>query len=60
MKLEASPIAENAVGMPQIQAQLMNLMLQLQDIKKGKDHHEEVSCTQCRIDGHTKDKFLDF
>ena len=36
MKLEASPIGETAVGINQIQAQLANLTLQLQDIKKEK------------------------
>ena len=36
MKLEASPVGENAVGMNQIQVQLENLMLQLQYIKKEK------------------------
>ena len=38
MKLEASPFGENAIGMNQIQTQLANLMLQLQDIKKGKEN----------------------
>ena len=55
MKLEASPIGENAVGMNQIQTQLENLTLQLQDIKKGKEQHEDIWCIRCRTDGHTKD-----
>ena len=38
MKLEASPVRENAVRMNQIQTQLENLTLQLQDIKKGKEN----------------------
>ena len=36
MKSKASPIQETAVGMNHIQAQLANLTLQLQDIKKKK------------------------
>ena len=35
MKLEASPIIETQVGMNEIQSQLVRLMIQLQDIKKG-------------------------
>ena len=42
MKLEASPIGENAVGMNQIQTQLVNLTLQLQDIKKGKEQCKDI------------------
>ena len=41
MKLKASPVGETVVGMNQIQAQLANLMLQLQDIKKDKEYHDE-------------------
>ena len=37
MKLESSPIGEISVGMMQILSQLANLMLQIQDIKKGKE-----------------------
>ena len=55
MKLEASPIGETAVGMNQIQAQLVKLTIQLQDIKKVKDEHDDLWCTQCHVDGHTKD-----
>ena len=51
MKLEASPVGENEVGMNQIQTQLENLMLQLQDIKKGKDNRKDLWCTRC----HTMD-----
>ena len=54
MKLEASPVGENVDGMNQIQEQLENLMLQLQDIKKGKENHEYLWCTRCHVDGHTK------
>ena len=55
MKLEASPIAETSAGMVQIQNQLANLTLQLQDIKKGKQVREEVWCTKCRTEGHSKE-----
>ena len=56
MKLEASPIAETSVGMAQIQNQLENLTLQLQDIKKGKEVREEVWCTKCRTEGHSREQ----
>ena len=55
MKLESSPIGDGGIGMMQIQLQLANLMVQLQDIKKGKEAQEDLWCTRCRTDGHTKD-----
>ena len=55
MKLEASPIGETVVGMNQIQVQLVNLTLQLQDIKKVKEEHDDLCCTRCHVDGHMKD-----
>ena len=60
MKLEASPIGETTIRMNQIQAQLANLTLQLQDIKKEKEGNDDLWCTQCRTDGHTKDTCLTF
>ena len=60
MKLEASPVDEIGVGMNQIQLQLANLMIQLQDIKKGNEICEEFWCTQCHIEGHHKDQCPDF
>ena len=45
MKLEASQVGETAIGMDQIQAQLANLTLQLQDIKKAKEDCEYIWCT---------------
>ena len=57
MKLEASPIGETAAGMNQIQAQLANLTLQLQDIKKEKEDRKDIWCTRCRADGHTKETY---
>ena len=55
MKLKSFPIGNGATGMVQIQSQLANLTIQLQDIKKGKEAHEDLWCTKCRTDGHTKD-----
>ena len=60
MKLEASPIDDDVVGMVQIQSQLDNLTIQLQDIKKGKEAQEDLWCTKRRMDRHTKDNFLTF
>ena len=58
MKLEASPVGETIVRMNQIQTQLANITLQLQDIKKYKEYHDDLWCTWCRADGHTKDTCL--
>jgi hypothetical protein len=55
MKLEASPIAETIPGMVQIHNQLSNLTLQLQDMQKGNKVREEVWCTKCRTEGHSKE-----
>ena len=55
MKLEASPVGETVVRMNQIQAQLDNLMLQLQEIKKAKEDRDDIWCTHFHVDGHTKD-----
>ena len=57
MKLEPSPVGETAVGMNQIQVQLANLTLQLQDIKKAKEDRDDLWCTRCHADGHTKDTY---
>ena len=55
MKLEASLITDTSAGMEQIQNQLANLTPQLQDIKKGKEVREEVWCTKCRTEGHSRE-----
>ena len=55
MKLEASPVGESAIEMNQIQAQLANLTLQLQDIKKAKEYRDDLWCTRCHAGRHTKD-----
>ena len=47
MKLEASLVGETAIGMNKIKAQLANLTLQLQDIKKDKEDHDDLWCTCC-------------
>ena len=46
MKQEPSPVGEIDVGMNHIQAQLANLTLQLQDIKKEKEDRDDLWCTQ--------------
>ena len=55
MKLEASPIGDGVAGMIQIQSQLANLTIKLQDIKRGKEVQEDLWCTRCPTNGHTKD-----
>ena len=58
MKLEALLVGDIGSGMMQIQLQLANLMMQLLDIKRGKEVQEELWCTRCREYGHHKDNFL--
>ena len=48
VRLEVSPIKETGTEMVQIQLQLSNLLLQIQDINKGKEILEEVWCTRCK------------
>ena len=60
MKLEALPIGETIVEMNQSQEQLANLTLQLHDIKKAKEEQDDFWCTQCHVDGHTKDTYPTF
>ena len=55
MKLETNPVEDNS-GIAQRQAQLEEMDLKLRDMKKGKYIHEEVWCTQCRIEGHDKEQ----
>ena len=47
MKLEDSPVDEIGIGIIHIQSQLVNLTIQLHDIKKWKEGHEEVWCNEC-------------
>ena len=44
MKLEIALVGDNS-GISQIQAQLVEMDLELHDMNKGKDTHEEVWCT---------------
>ena len=60
MKLEASLITETSVGMVNIKNQLVNLTLQLHDMKKGKEVRKNVWCTRCRTKGHSKEHCLVF
>ena len=60
MKLESSPTSDGTAGMVQIQSQLDNLMMQLQNIKKGKESQEDLWCKKYRMDGHTKDNCLTY
>ena len=60
MDMEASPIDDDAAGMVQIKSDMANLMIQLQDIKKGKEAQEYLWCTKCRTNGHTKDNCVTF
>ena len=56
MKLEASPIYEIGASMNYIQTQFANLTIQQQEIQKGREHREEIWCTQCHVEGHHKDQ----
>ena len=55
MKLEAAPLAKTSTGMTNLQNQLANLMLQMHEIKKGKEITQELWCIKCKAQGHTKD-----
>jgi hypothetical protein len=55
MRLEALLMFESALGMDQLQKQLINITLELQSLKKGKEVHEEIWCTRCRTEGHSKE-----
>ena len=43
------------MGMDQLQKQLVNITLELQSLKKGKEVRKEVWCTRCRTEGHSKE-----
>jgi len=60
MRLEASSMSKSALGMDQLQKQLVNITLELQSWKKGKDVCEEIWCTRCRTKGHSKEQCLVF
>ena len=48
MKLEASLVGDTGSGMMKIQSQLANLIVQLQDIKRGKEVQEELWWKICK------------
>ena len=60
MRLEASPVSDSMMGMDQLQKQLVNITLELQSLKKGKEVREEVCYTRCRTKGHSKEQCLVF
>ena len=60
LKIESSQIKDGGTRMMHIHSQLDNMMVQLQDIKKGKELQEDLWCTRCRTDGHTKDNCLTY
>ena len=60
MKLEASPVGETSIGMNQIQVQLASLTLQLQEVKKAKEDHDDIWYTYFHVGRNTKDTCLTF
>ena len=60
MRLEASPMSDSTLGMDQLQKKLVNINLELQSLKKGKEVREEVWCTRCRTEGHSREQCLVF
>ena len=57
MRLEASPVSHSTMGTYQLQKQLVNITLELQSLKKGKEVREEVCCTICKTEGHLKEHY---
>ena len=55
MKLENALLGDD-FGIAQIQVQLAAMALELSEMKKGKPDREEVWCTQCRTEGHDKER----
>ena len=55
MRLATSPLSESTIGMDQHQKQLVNITLELQSLKKGKEIREEAWCTRCKTEGHSKE-----
>ena len=55
MRLEASPMSDSTLGM-----EWVNITLELQSLKKGKELREEVWCTRCKTEGHSKEQCLVF
>ena len=55
MRLEASLVSDSMMGMDQLQKQVVNITLELQSLKKGKEVRKEVWCTRCITEGHSKE-----
>ena len=55
MKLETAPVGDDS-GIAQIQAQLAAMALELREMKKGKSDGEAGWCTQCRTEGHDRER----
>jgi hypothetical protein len=55
MKLESSPVGDSG-GMMQVQTQLAALTIQMEEMTKEKEKHEQVWCIKCRIEFHHKDE----
>ena len=56
MILYASSMSESTLGMDQLEQQLIIIILELQSLKKGKEVCEEIWCTRCRTEGHSKEQ----
>ena len=55
MRLEALPVSDSTMGMDQLQKQFVNITLELQSLKKGKEVHKEVWFTRCKTKGQSKE-----
>ena len=55
MKLETALVGDDS-GIAQIQAQLATMALELHEMKKGKSDGEAGRCTQCRTEGHERER----
>ena len=59
MRLHETPIQDPGLGVKQIHAEIQNLCLEMQNLKKEKaprsEAWEEVWCIKCKGQGHDKD-----
>ena len=64
MTLHETLIQDASLGVQQIHAELQNLCLEFQSLKKDRAAHREVCkevwCLKCKSQGHDKDHCLDF
>ena len=49
MRLEASSMSDSTLGMDQLQKQLVNITLELQSLKKGKEVREEFGAPDVEL-----------